>query len=98
MEIPKTIFQLTNISKLDFGGNNLQDIPQELASLTELSRLTLSENKIEKIPEGVLEPMHVLEEIDLSSNKIAEIPNVLSELVERFDIFKCFSYNQGIVK
>ena len=49
-EIPVEIFQLTNLTKLRLGYNQIEVIPPELCQLTNLTRLGLRNNQIEVIP------------------------------------------------
>ena len=82
-EVPDSIGQLTNLQKLDLGGdswddskNQLTELPEAIASLTQLQTLDLSSNQLTELPNS-LGFLLELKEFDCGSNLLKQFPLVL---------------------
>ena len=47
------IVYLTNLTELDFDGNQITEIPAVITHLTNLTELSLNSNQITEIPEAI---------------------------------------------
>ncbi len=78
-EIPKEVFELTNLEELILYKNNITEIPPEIGKLKKLKRLALSRNKIKKIaPE--IGNLTNLENLTLYFNEIDSLPEEIGNL------------------
>lgn len=88
-DVPAELANLSNLEKLDLGGdlidyhvcNHLQNIPASLGKLTFLQRLNLSCNDLRSIP-AELGALTNLRELDLSYNHLEDIPLTLAGLTD----------------
>ncbi len=72
-EIPKEIWNLTNLEMLSLDWNQITEIPKEIWNLTKLSLLDLEWNQITEIPKEIWNLTN-LEWLCLRWNKLTEIP------------------------
>ncbi|WP_417888159.1 COR domain-containing protein [Zunongwangia sp.] len=72
-KIPKEVFNLKHLNRLDIVNNSLSEIPIKLAELNKLNILYLFRNEIKEIPEEVLF-MKSLKSMDIHSNPLNSIP------------------------
>ena len=77
--IPDWLGDLTSLTELDLGDNQITVIPDALAHLTNLSKLYLSENQIVVIPDW-LGDLTTLTVLNLWGNQITVIPDALARL------------------
>eukprot|EP00118_Oscarella_pearsei_P006460 m.29143 g.29143 ORF g.29143 m.29143 type:complete len:1260 (+) comp31138_c0_seq3:13-3792(+) len=72
--IPPEIFQLSELSTIDFSFNQLEKVPEGLEKATGLLVLSLSHNKIEEMPKELFMDCCDIHHLDLSDNKLTTIP------------------------
>jgi len=74
-EIPLEIFELPNLSELDFDSNEeLDSIPNEIEKVSKtLTKIKLSDCSFIEFPKQLSKNMYALKEIDLAKNKIKSI-------------------------
>jgi hypothetical protein len=88
-EIPSVIGNLTNLTSLYLGGNNLTgEIPSEIGNLTNLTYLNLSANHLTgEIPSSIGNLTN-LEWLSFSSNQLTgEIPSVIGNLTNLTSLY-----------
>ncbi len=73
-DIPKVVFQLTHLIKLDLSENQIDQLPDEEWPLSRLQVLALNNNQIANIPIAVFQ-LPKLNTLDLSTNQITNLPN-----------------------
>ena len=73
-EIPKAIFKLKNLRKLDLGHNQIKQLSDELIFLQNLEDLILSHNQISHFPEGIR--LASLKKLDISHNRLEFCPDL----------------------
>ncbi|NHJ40051.1 MAG: leucine-rich repeat domain-containing protein [Asgard group archaeon] len=78
-EIPKIIFQMTELISLEMPKNNLKDIPKEILSLKKLAILDLSYNLISNLPRWIYQ-LKLLRVLKLNNNQIYAIPDTISQM------------------
>ena len=78
-ELPKEIYKLKNLTKLDLGFNQISEISEAITELKNLTTLDLVHNKISVIPDTITK-LKNLTEINLSRNQISEIPDTITKL------------------
>jgi internalin A len=78
-EIPREVFQLTNLIGLYLSSNQIEEIPDAITQLQNLKRLNLSSNQIDKIPDAIAQLQNLIE-LNFSSNQIVEIPDAIAQL------------------
>ena len=78
-EIPKEVFQLQNLTKLELSFNKILEIPDEIEKLQNLRSLLLYNNQIVIIPNAI-EKLQNLKKLDLHNNRIVEIPDAIEKL------------------
>ena len=78
-EIPKEIFQFTNLQYLDLSKNKIKEIPEDIGKLQNLQKLILSRNNIEVLPKeiGMLKN---LTELNVNQNDLISIPSQIASL------------------
>ncbi|MEO9125572.1 MAG: COR domain-containing protein, partial [Microcoleus sp.] len=94
-QIPETISQLSNLTQLCVGWNQITEIPNAIGQLSNLTQLNLSNNQIEKIPE-CLERLPKLEKLDLRCNPLPISPEVLGNEDESGTPAAIFNYLQKL--
>jgi hypothetical protein len=78
--LPKEIFNLINLKKLDFGLNSISFIHTEIGNLINLKNLDFFSNPITFIPTEIGNLIN-LENLNMHSNKITTIPTQIGNLV-----------------
>lgn len=78
-EIPREVFQLSNILVLDLSDNLIHDIPYQVFQIRTLRRLNLRDNFISDFGTGWINLVDI-EVIDISRNYIREIPQEVTGL------------------
>jgi len=78
--IPKEIFNLKNIKKIDLSNNNLSFVPKEISNFENLTSLNLSHNNINLLPDS-LDKLISLEELNISYNKLNILPDNIIQLI-----------------
>lgn len=71
--IPLWIFDITNLTFIHFGGNDIKFIPNEIYFLKNLEFFDISDNKLNEIPKTICE-LNKLRSLNISCNKICELP------------------------
>jgi Leucine-rich repeat (LRR) protein len=89
-ELPKTFWELKELTSLDLSSNPLERIPVMLSGCTKLKSLFLRECELEEFPSG-LSLLPELEELDLSSNFMSFIPPEIAEFGKLKKLY--LSYN-----
>ena len=51
--MPEAIGQLSQLQRLDLGGNQLTALPEAIGQLSQLQRLDLSDNQLTALPEAI---------------------------------------------
>lgn len=71
---PDLFTNIDGLEELDLSYNKLANLnPLDFKSLHNVKRLNLQSNLLKKIPVGALEPMVLLEDLDLSKNGIYDL-------------------------
>ena len=78
-EIPIEIFQLSNLTELRLGYNQIKVISPEIGQLTNLTRLRLGNNQVSVIP-AEIEQLTNLTILSLVNNQVKVVPSQLSQL------------------
>ena len=78
-EIPKEVFDLTQLTSLYLYHNNLTQIPVEIGKLTQLSTLNLSQNNLFNLPSEIGQLCN-LSTLNLSQNNLTQLPVELFNL------------------
>ena len=78
-EIPIEIFQLSNLTELRLGYNQIKVISPEIGQLTNLTRLSLGNNQVSVIP-AEIEQLTNLTILSLVNNQVKVVPSQLSQL------------------
>ena len=78
-EIPIEIFQLSNLTELRLGYNQIKVISPEIGQLTNLTRLRLGNNQVSVIPTEI-EQLTNLTILSLVNNQVKVVPSQLSQL------------------
>ena len=80
-QLPKSAYQLTQVSELILNNNPIseQGLEQIILNFPNLSSLSLMSTDIEKIPESI-EKLTRLQFLDLSYNNLTELPESLTQL------------------
>ncbi|MBE9107669.1 leucine-rich repeat domain-containing protein, partial [Nostoc cf. edaphicum LEGE 07299] len=78
-QIPEAIANLTNLTTLNLGSNQITQIPEAIANLTNLTTLNLGSNQITQIPEAIANLTN-LTTLNLGSNQITQIPEAIANL------------------
>ena len=79
IEIPIEIFQLSNLTELRLGYNQIKVISPEIGQLTNLTRLRLGNNQVSVIP-AEIEQLTNLTILSLVNNQVKVVPSQLSQL------------------
>ena len=77
--LPKSLGNLTSLTKLDLSGNRLTSLPKSLGNLTSLTKLDLSGNRLTSLPKS-LGNLTSLTKLDLSGNRLTSLPKSLGNL------------------
>ena len=85
-EIPKEIFNLTNLKTLNISNNQITEIPKEIFNLTNLTYLDISNNKIKEIPKEIFNLTN-LTDLYVSNNQISEMPKEICNLTNLTDLY-----------
>ena len=78
-EIPRVVFELTQLEELSLSDNQITSIPDSIAQLINLTRLELGYNKVTSIPNSIAQLTN-LTELDFGRNKITSIPDSIARL------------------
>ncbi len=78
-ELPKELFNLTNLTVLGLNNNQLKELPKELFNLTNLTKLVLNNNQLSELPKEI-ENLTKLKKIYLGNNLLKELPKELFNL------------------
>lgn len=78
-EIPRQVFELTNLSKLEMNSNLITCIPHEICNLTKLKCLFLKSNQIHIVSSNI-KYCTQLEELYLTHNLISNLPCAIGNL------------------
>ena len=80
-ELPDSLWQLTQLTKLDLSKNQLTALPNSLGQLTQLTELDLSNNQLTVLPDslGQLTP---LQKLSFSVNPLNRLPVWIGNLVQ----------------
>ncbi|KAL4240866.1 hypothetical protein ACF0H5_001651 [Mactra antiquata] len=78
--IPDKIFQLQDLSVVDFSHNNLNEVPPELENSKGVIVLNLSHNNIEMLPNLLFVNLLDLTYLDLSNNNLETLPPQMRRL------------------
>jgi len=84
-QVPPVVWTLTNLVRLDLGGNCLKRLPDDLAKLTRLEELWLNGNPLAELP-PCIERCRALRVIDLRGTNVVHLPRELSRLKRIIDI------------
>jgi Leucine-rich repeat (LRR) protein len=73
---PTTLFQLSNLRKLEISACQLKHIPSEIGTLPHLEQLALPNNNLQEIPQS-LTALKQLKLLDLSGNEFQQLPDFI---------------------
>ena len=73
-DLPKELFDATQLRRLDLSENILPNVPEQLFGLQSLEYLNLSQNKITELP-PVAKWSATLQFLDLSCNQLSNLPS-----------------------
>ena len=97
-EIPKEVFELTNLTRLDLFDNQIVEIPSEIAKLKNLTELILYYNQIVKLPSELGE-LTSLKELYLGNNQLSSLPMEIKKLKNLRDFnSNSFLKNEAFLK
>ena len=77
--LPAEIGQLTNLTQLSLGGNQLSVLPAEIGQLANLTQLSLSENRLSVLPAEIGQLTN-LTGLYLSENRLSVLPAEIGQL------------------
>ncbi|KAF4091051.1 hypothetical protein AMELA_G00032720 [Ameiurus melas] len=69
------ISQLSNLTELNLGRNELAEFPQEISKLQQLVKLYMNQNNIKSIPDNIFPSLKKLTFLKMSTNKLKELPS-----------------------
>ena len=78
-EIPEGVFELKNLTILNFYSNNIREIPQEIVKLENLEHLNFSRNEINDIP-AELWQLQKLRSLDFGGNNLSSVSPDIARL------------------
>ena len=78
--LPPEIGDLTNLTHLNLGGNQLTALPPEIGNLTKLTSLRLNDNQLTALPPQVGR-LTSLTTLRANRNRLTGIPHTIAELV-----------------
>jgi internalin A len=89
IEIPNSIFELTQLMKLDLSDNKLTTLPDAIAQLQNLTELYLGSNKLTSLPESIFN-LQSLTSLYLNNNEITNLPESTTKLInlKRLNLFR----------
>lgn len=99
-EIPKELFNLTELEILELNNNNLEILPAEISNLINLKELNLNINSLKTLPKEIIE-LKQLEVLNIKNNKYLELDSEqiswLKELKEKGCkvIYDQYKFNLG---
>ena len=77
--LPESIGQLTNLTSLNLGYNQLTALPESIGQLTNLTSLNLSHNKLIALPESIGQLTN-LTSLNLDSKQLTALPESIGQL------------------
>jgi internalin A len=77
--VPESLGNLTALTTLDLGRNQLSSVPESLGNLTALTTLDLGRNQLSSVPES-LGNLTALTTLDLAINNLVSVPESLGNL------------------
>jgi Leucine-rich repeat (LRR) protein/serine/threonine protein kinase len=80
-EIPKTVWQLTQLQFLGLRGNQLTQLPKEIGQLTQLQKLQLEKNQLAQLPPEIGQ-LKELRELQLTTNQLTQLPPKIRQLTQ----------------
>ena len=83
--VPDSVGQLTALTTLDLGNNQLTTLPDSLGQLTALTDLSLRGNQLTTLPDSVGQ-LTALTDLDLSSYQLTTLPDSLGQLIALTDL------------
>ncbi|MFX0063453.1 MAG: leucine-rich repeat domain-containing protein [Candidatus Hermodarchaeota archaeon] len=78
-KIPENIDNLTQLTHLDLGENELKSLPESLGNLSNLRVLDLHDNQLEALPDS-FGKLTKLAQLDLETNQLSSIPDSFGNL------------------
>jgi Leucine-rich repeat (LRR) protein len=77
--LPKEIGQLSNLTSLSLGNNQLTSLPKEIGQLSNLTDLYLSDNQLTSFPKEIGQ-LTKLTSLDLAGNQLTSLPKEIGQL------------------
>ena len=77
--IPTEIVEMTWLSVLDLGSNQLSTLPESISQLSQLSVLYLGSNQLSTLPESITQ-LSLLTRLSLSNNQLSTLPESITQL------------------
>lgn len=84
--LPPEIGQLTQLTKLALGGNDLTGLPPEIGQLTQLTMLDLGNNRLTELPPEIWQ-LPQLTDLRLTGNRLTELPPGIGQLTQLTDLW-----------
>ena len=78
--LPSEIGNLTGLTELDLGMNNLTVLPPEIGNLTNLTKLKVDRNHLKNLPPEIGN-LRNLSELHAGDNDIAQLPREIGNMV-----------------
>ena len=78
-KVPSSISDLTNLGRILFSNNNLQEIPYPLVHLPDLKSLSLINNSLTNLPSSIGNFKELLK-LNLNENFLSSLPNEIGSL------------------
>lgn len=77
--LPPTIGNLSQLTKLSIRGTQLNKLPKELNQLVKLQTLDLSKNELSSIPSEIFN-LSALQKLSFNENKLKKVPSLIGQL------------------
>lgn len=84
-EFPMEILELSNLTLLDLGGNELTTLPESIEKLTNLTKLNVKENNLTSLPEAIGKQTK-LAELHIYNNQLTSLPESIGKLTNLIEL------------
>ena len=74
ISLPREIYRLRNLKKLDLSGNSIEFLPDSIKIWTQLEELNLSCNELTDLPHGGMKHLTSLVNLNVSGNALKRLP------------------------
>lgn len=84
-EIPNDLFELSWLTGLSLGSNQLTNLPESISELQNIESLDLSYNRFTSLPD-VISELQNLTRLDLDGNQLTSLPESISKLQKLLEL------------